>query len=99
MPDRFTLDLDRITVGEMMDVEIASGRAFMDLVRSRTGLLMVSLYLRALQQHAHAISQLQPGEARPPAPSWRDMEGLTPSAVLRYVSPESVDSDSKTSDS
>lgn len=83
MPSRFTLDLDSITMGEMMDVELASGRNFGDLVRSRTGLTMIGLYLRASRQRA-------PGT---PPPSWDEIASLTPSAALRYALPDSQGSD------
>lgn len=84
MPNQqFKLDLNAIPLGEMMDVELASGRDFGELVRSRTGLLMVSLYLRALRQR-------EPGT---PLPTWDEIASLTPSAALRYVSPDSPDSD------
>ena len=89
MPKPFTLDINAIPLGEMMDVELASGRNFGDLVRSRTGLLMIGLYLRALRQRA-------PGT---PPPSWDEIASLTPSAALRYASPDSQDSDLTTSDS
>lgn len=82
-PQRVTLDLERITLGEMMDVELASGRSFMDLVRSRTGQVMVVLYLRALQQRV-------PGQ---PPPSWSELAKLTPSEAMQSVLPESADSD------
>ena len=83
MPNQFKLDINAIPLGEMMDVELASGRNFADLVRSRTGLLMIGLYLRALRQR-------EPGM---PLPSWEEIAELTPSAALRYASPESADSD------
>lgn len=93
MPDQYRLDLNTITLGEMMDIELASGRNFGDLVRSRTGLLMIALYLQASQRHALAMRQVQPGEPLPVAPTWREIAALAPSAALRFASPESPDSD------
>lgn len=86
---KLTLDLDRITMGQMMDVELASGRPFLALVRSRTGQVMVALYLQALRQR-------EPGT---PPPSWDEIANLTPSEASQYASRGRQDSDSKTSDS
>lgn len=88
MPERLTLDLERITLGEMMDVELASGVPFLRLVRSKTGLTMTALYLRALQRHA-------PGT---PLPSWDELRKLTPLEASRFVSQGSPDSPSTPSD-
>lgn len=90
MPDRvvLTLDIDRMTLGEMMDVELASGKAFTALLQSKTGRVMIALYLRASQQRA-------PGT---PAPTWQQLAAMTQSEALQYVSPESADSDLKMSD-
>lgn len=93
MPSPITLDLETLTLGQMMDIELASGRKFTELVQSPVGLTMVAMYLQALQKHADDISQLDKGETRPPAPTWKAMERLTPSAALRFVSREQADSD------
>lgn len=94
MPNlRVDIDLNTFTVGEMMDIELASGRSFLALARSKTGQVMIAAYRLALQQHADAIASLSEGEPRPKPPNWKAMERMTPSALLQYVSPGSVDSD------
>lgn len=83
MPDRVELDLDKLTLGQMMDIELASGRRFMDLARSQVGTTMIALYLRALRQRAPDS----------PLPAWAEIEALTMSAALRFASPGQPDSD------
>jgi hypothetical protein len=57
-----TFDLESITLGEMVEVELASGHDFTDLLKSRTGRMMVVRFLLALRQHERDISS--------PAPVW-----------------------------
>lgn len=45
-------DLDSVTLDEMIEVEVASERPFLVLVRSRTGLLTVVLFLKAYRERA-----------------------------------------------
>jgi hypothetical protein len=57
-----TFDLESITLGEMVEVELASGLDFMVLLKSRTGRMMVARYLLASRQHERDTSS--------PAPVW-----------------------------
>ena len=84
MPDQQEpFDVDTITLGEMLAVERASGEEFMDLVRSRTGLLMVVLFLRAFRQQGTA-------------PPWSEIADQRLSARLSSASPTSPDGASRT---
>lgn len=52
-------DLESITIGEMLEVEIASHLEFGDLVRSRTGTMMIVLFLRHLRAHGQPLEWSQ----------------------------------------
>lgn len=56
-------NLETITLDEVIEVEIASGRDFGQLMRSRTGRTMTVLYLLALRLHERDTSQ--------PVPVWK----------------------------
>ena len=58
-----TFDIESITLDEVIELEIVSGRDFGDLMKSRTGRTRTVLYLLALRQHARDTSQ--------PAPEWQ----------------------------
>lgn len=50
-PTELVLDLDTITFGEMLAVELASGTDFSVLIRRQTGRRLIALYLTALHEH------------------------------------------------
>ena len=83
-----TFDLESITLGEMVEVEIVSGRDFMDLLKSRTGRMMVARYLLALRLHERDISN--------PSPEWEADRRLL--AGSSSTSPSSPDGESPKSD-
>lgn len=74
-------DLESITLAEMVEVEIASGKDFMVLLRSRTGRLMIARFLLALRQHENDTAS--------PAPEWNgDQRLLGVSNLILPLSPD-----------
>jgi hypothetical protein len=66
-----TFDLESITLGEMVEVELASGHDFMVLLKSRTGRMMVARYLLASRQHERDTSSPVPVWESGPSPARR----------------------------
>lgn len=73
-----TIDLDRVTLGEMAEVELASGHDFVTLIRAgRATRRLVGLFL-----HEYRSSGV--------APSWRELSDRRPLAPGSSTSPSSL---------
>ena len=81
-----TFDIESITLDEAIEVELASGRDFRDLIKSRTGQRMIAVYLLAWRKHEQDTSQ--------PQPEW--MGGRRILDVSVSTSPSLPDGDSET---
>lgn len=70
------LDVDTLTLGELMDVEIASGRSVDVLLRGRASRRMLGLYFHLWRTYGseppwHALASLRVLGASPSAPASR----------------------------
>lgn len=73
MPEvqRPTFDLESITLGEMVDVELESGQDFNRLLSSKRGRYMIAAYL-LLKRHGKPIEWSELANRRPLASSSSD---------------------------
>jgi hypothetical protein len=78
VPKPETFDIESITLGEMLLVERAAGEDFLALAQSRTGQMMIVLFLRAYRQQGTA-------------PEWTAIASQRPSALLSFGSPSQPD--------
>lgn len=60
-----TLDLTKITLGQMAAIEAASGRSFDDLIAGRAGRLLAALFLREYTRSGRPPSWSQLADLRP----------------------------------
>jgi hypothetical protein len=78
------LDLDSLTLGEMMAVERASGQDVQDLLASKMGRMTLAVFVQRLRNSGSA-------------PSWSEFENLRLLDVLGSNSSSSEVSEGKTS--
>ena len=78
------LDLDSLTLGEMMAVEKASGTDVQELLASKMGRMLLAVFVQRLRSSGNA-------------PSWSEVEGLRLLDVLGSTSSSSEVSEETTS--
>jgi hypothetical protein len=72
-PEDVTLDLSTLTLGEMSECEMQSGRSFDQLMKGKATQRMVALFVHGLRHFA-------------PTPSWSDVANLHLSDVRSSTS-------------